>query len=108
MDDLPGVRVRREFLTLNFKMVFQPLAFVKTVCYGTDGNGQEARSVQEIPHDTDRYLDVQECAQIIKMSVRYLRDHLRAGTGPKFRRFGNRYRIRQSWLMNWQPPEKEN
>ena len=53
-----------------------------------------------MPQD-DKFLDVEECAGMLKMSTRFLYDQLRRGGGPRFRRFGNRYRIRLSELMRW-------
>jgi hypothetical protein len=52
----------------------------------------------------DQFLDVQECAKILKMSARFIYDTLRSGKGPRYQRFSGprgRYRIRYSDLMRW-------
>lgn len=50
---------------------------------------------------SDEFLSVQECAQKLKTSRRFIYDMLRAGRGPKHRRIGGRYRILYSSLMHW-------
>jgi excisionase family DNA binding protein len=57
--------------------------------------------VTDTPAEIDRFLDVADCARILKMSERFIYGLLRAGEGPRYRKFGNRYRIRHSELMRW-------
>jgi excisionase family DNA binding protein len=54
----------------------------------------------------DKFMNVTECARMLKLSSRYFYDLLRNGEGPRFKRFGNRIRIRYSDLMKWATPAK--
>lgn len=52
----------------------------------------------------DEFLDVRDCAKILKMSMRFVYLALRSGRGPRYQRWGGprgRYRIRYTDLMRW-------
>jgi excisionase family DNA binding protein len=51
--------------------------------------------------DTDIFLDVQDCARILRMSAKFIYEKLKSGEGPRYKKFGNRYRIRRSELIKW-------
>ena len=96
----PEHRITHETISrLRLSRVFQPLDFGKMLCYGTR-RSQEER-VSDTAPEVDKFLDVQDCARILRMSARFIYEKLRAGQGPRHKRFGNRYRIRHSELMKW-------
>lgn len=57
---------------------------------------------------SERFLDVKDCARILKLSTRSFYDFLRTGTGPPYIKLGPRYRIRHKDLMRWALKHKDN